>query len=288
MSSLDVPTNSVAQVAAAIEEKRRPNGALENQKQSATSNTLSAESTSAAVADAAARGSPRRKPSRKASRNLQGRAFSAPRAASLERQHAQQEDLKALGQVLDASPRKYGGRSRATVPVRRGTTKTQASGMDGGAAREFSYKTPPNNRQGQVIVDADAENLKHQIGGCETVEGGRPQRAPAERAVLEKRDPPRSASAMGYYIPSDEPGRERENRRPSHEQTSRIPVRHSAESSRPRTNDRNDGPSGTVGGVHLMGVPDAPSKIRGTPVGNPMAGRPQWVPERDRWRPHWL
>lgn len=280
MSSLDVPTNSVAQVAAAIEEKRKPASGTGKQKQKANSNTLSSESTGAAVADAAARGSPRR-PSRKTSQNLQGRAFSAPRAASLERQRAQHEDLKSLGRALDASPRKYGAaRSHVAGPARQGTVKTSTPTVGG----EFSYQTPPHHRKGQLGVNEGGED-----GGERRLPSGSLDAAalaPAP-AVEDKRDPPRSASAMGYYIPSDEAGRERENRRPSGE----AKARHSAESNRPRLSDKTEaGPSGggTVGGVHLMGVPDAPLKKRGTTGSHAMAGQPPWVPERDRWRPHWL
>lgn len=73
--------NSVAQVAAAIEEKR-------------TAHTYQ-------------RGHSPPRLGRRPSRSVQGRAFAAPRMQSLDRMRAQVEDLQELGQVLDQSPRKY-------------------------------------------------------------------------------------------------------------------------------------------------------------------------------------
>ncbi|KAF2686007.1 hypothetical protein K458DRAFT_298358 [Lentithecium fluviatile CBS 122367] len=80
MNSLDIVPNSVAQVAAAIEEKR-------------TAHTYQ-------------RGHSPSRLGRRPSRSVQGRAFAAPRMQSLDRMRAQAEDLQELGQVLDQSPRK--------------------------------------------------------------------------------------------------------------------------------------------------------------------------------------
>jgi hypothetical protein len=76
-----VVPNSVAQVAAAIEEKR-------------TAHTYQ-------------RGHSPPRLGRHSSRSVQGRAFAAPRMQSLDRMRAQAEELQDLGQVLDQSPRKY-------------------------------------------------------------------------------------------------------------------------------------------------------------------------------------
>ncbi|KAF2199109.1 hypothetical protein GQ43DRAFT_473928 [Delitschia confertaspora ATCC 74209] len=80
MNSLDVVPNSVAQVAAAIEEKRTAHGYTR------------------------ARSSPRL--GRRPSRSVQGRAFAAPRMQSLDRMRTEAEDLQQLGEILDKSPRK--------------------------------------------------------------------------------------------------------------------------------------------------------------------------------------
>ncbi|KAF2875415.1 hypothetical protein BDV95DRAFT_602851 [Massariosphaeria phaeospora] len=81
MNSLDVVPNSVAQVAAAIEEKRTAHA---HQRLHSPSRL-----------------------GRRPSQSVQGRAFAAPRMQSLERMRAQAEDLQDLGQALDKSPRKY-------------------------------------------------------------------------------------------------------------------------------------------------------------------------------------
>ncbi|CAI6333080.1 unnamed protein product [Periconia digitata] len=82
MNSLDVVPNSVAQVAAAIEEKR-------------TANTYK-------------RGYSPPRLERQPSRSVQGRAFAAPRTQSLERMRSQAEELHVLSKDVDQSPRKDG------------------------------------------------------------------------------------------------------------------------------------------------------------------------------------
>ncbi|KAF2476885.1 uncharacterized protein BDR25DRAFT_321448 [Lindgomyces ingoldianus] len=81
MNSLDVVPNSVAQVAAAIEEKRT------------------------AHSYPRAHSPPRL--GRRSSLSVQGRAFAAPRMQSLERMRTQAEELQEIGQILDQSPRKF-------------------------------------------------------------------------------------------------------------------------------------------------------------------------------------
>ncbi|KAK8221716.1 hypothetical protein BKA81DRAFT_297173, partial [Phyllosticta paracitricarpa] len=83
MNSLDVVPNSVAQVAAAIEEKR--GGALGERGRRSSS----------------------RRPSRRPSISVQGRAFAAPRMQSLDRMRKEMADLHEVEQILEHSPRKY-------------------------------------------------------------------------------------------------------------------------------------------------------------------------------------
>ncbi|KAK8225309.1 hypothetical protein HDK77DRAFT_123344 [Phyllosticta capitalensis] len=80
MNSLDVVPNSVAQVAAAIEEKR--------------------------IGDRGRRPSSR-EPSRRPSISVPGRAFAAPRMQSLDRMRREVDDLQEIEQILQHSPRKY-------------------------------------------------------------------------------------------------------------------------------------------------------------------------------------
>jgi hypothetical protein len=79
-NSLDVVPNSVAQVAAAIEEKRTAH---------------------------CGRTQPPTRIGRRPSQSVQGRAFAAPRMQSLDRMRTQAKDLQELGQILDQSPRKF-------------------------------------------------------------------------------------------------------------------------------------------------------------------------------------
>ncbi|KAK7523849.1 hypothetical protein IWZ03DRAFT_339210, partial [Phyllosticta citriasiana] len=83
MNSLDVVPNSVAQVAAAIEEKR---GGAPGER---------------------GRRSSSRGPSRRPSISVQGRAFAAPRMQSLDRMRKEMADLHEVEQILEHSPRKY-------------------------------------------------------------------------------------------------------------------------------------------------------------------------------------
>lgn len=102
MNSLDVVPNSVAQVAAAIAEKRaqhhhrRPSSASRNPD--ACAPLLRQCSTSSPARARALH----RKPS-----YTPGQAFAAPRQQSLDRQRAQKTDIQGLGAALDASPRKH-------------------------------------------------------------------------------------------------------------------------------------------------------------------------------------
>ncbi|PVH93212.1 hypothetical protein DM02DRAFT_243818 [Periconia macrospinosa] len=89
MNSLDVVPNSVAQVAAAIEEKR--------------------------TAHSYKRGHSPPRLERQPSHSVQGRAFAAPRMQSLDRMRSQAEELHGLGKDLDQSPRKYSIRRMNTA-----------------------------------------------------------------------------------------------------------------------------------------------------------------------------
>lgn len=106
MNSLDVLPNSVAQVAAAIEEKRahrRRHGKFQSHaRQHSSSSPVEAAQV-------------RRRPS-----YSQGRAFAAPRQQSTARLQTVKSDLQDLGQVLDCSPRKFGpvgNRQRAVETI---------------------------------------------------------------------------------------------------------------------------------------------------------------------------
>ena len=86
-NSLDVVPNSVAQVAAAIEEKR--------------------------TARSYARSHSPPRLGRRPSRSVQGRAFAAPRMQSLERMRSEAADLEELREMLERSPRKHSSLRRS-------------------------------------------------------------------------------------------------------------------------------------------------------------------------------
>lgn len=99
INSLDVLPNCVAQVAAAIEEKRsnQPHG--HRRKHSAR---LHGHTRQRSASSPAAMVDMRRQPS-----YSQGRAFAAPRQQSIDRQRAQRRDMEDLRDALDSSPRKF-------------------------------------------------------------------------------------------------------------------------------------------------------------------------------------
>ena len=96
MNSLDVVPNSVARVAAAIEEKKGGHEpyAFDAYQERHLGCDLNPD------LDRYSSNDPRR------TRSVQGRAFSAPRAQSLERMRARQGEWDELGRLLERSPRK--------------------------------------------------------------------------------------------------------------------------------------------------------------------------------------
>ena len=97
INSLDVLPNSVDQVAAAIEEKKRGKHRPPRTRSKKHSRSHSRRSPSDETAHL------RRQPS-----YGQGRAFAAPVEQALDRQRAIRADIQDLGHRLDASPRKHG------------------------------------------------------------------------------------------------------------------------------------------------------------------------------------
>ncbi|KXT07371.1 hypothetical protein AC578_491 [Pseudocercospora eumusae] len=109
MNSLDVVPNSVAQVAAAIEEKRahrRLNHSRSRRQENGHSRQHRSFSSPAPTLDL------KRQPS-----YAQGRAFAAPRQQSLDRQREQRADMDELRGILDSSPRKHAKTFAQGAPV---------------------------------------------------------------------------------------------------------------------------------------------------------------------------
>lgn len=152
MNSLDVVPNSVAQVAAAIEEKRAKVHHQRNRSGKQPTRTLT---NPLITIPASANASPTRlsrRPSSSAS--VQGRAFAAPRKQSLDRMRAEVEELQELGKLLDTSPRKY-----FYSPRRRAIAATHNPALS--AHESFSYTTPPSNRKARILSDDLGDEVAH-------------------------------------------------------------------------------------------------------------------------------
>lgn len=146
MNSLDVVPNSVAQVAAAIEEKR-------NHRQLSHSRSRKAE---AAHSRQRSISSPRATPDLKRRPTyVQGRAFAAPRQQSLDRQREHRADMDELRHVLDSSPRKHPPQTAKTLTIKKvGSSVSLGTLHLAGASTEtlgvlgaMSYQTSPRDRQ---------------------------------------------------------------------------------------------------------------------------------------------
>ncbi|KAK8211582.1 hypothetical protein M8818_003237 [Zalaria obscura] len=112
MNSLDVVPNCVAQVAAAIEEKRHNSShSRTHSRNPSHKSRIHSRGPSTSSPTKSTQADIQRQPSR-----LQGRAFAAPRQQSLDRMRAEQADLDHLGQLLDSSPRKYAPRAHELGP----------------------------------------------------------------------------------------------------------------------------------------------------------------------------
>ena len=164
MNSLDVLPNSVAQVAAAIEEKRLH----QRQKTTApeahrTHARQRSGSSPARMTDIS------RRPS-----YTQGRAFAAPRQQSLERRRAEQVQMDDLQYMLDVSPRKNAPREHQRPPrplymqnhssaVSFGALSLERKSSNSGSLfGSIRYHTPPPRKRDaqppRVEVKPDVEN----------------------------------------------------------------------------------------------------------------------------------
>lgn len=159
MNSLDVVPNSVAQVAAAIEEKRahRQIGHSRSQRENGIHSRQRSVSSPARTTDL------RRQPS-----YAQGRAFAAPRQQSLDRQREHRADMADLQNILDASPRKNPPLKGLTIRklgsnVSLGTLRVVNPSTESlGVLGAMSYQTPPANRQGRDFVQ-ESETLRDRL-----------------------------------------------------------------------------------------------------------------------------
>ncbi|RMY58803.1 hypothetical protein D0865_02402 [Hortaea werneckii] len=168
MNSLDVVPNSVAQVAAAIEEKR----AHHHSRRRSESKTRAHHPTrQRSVSSPACAKDLRRKPSYKP-----GQAFAAPRQQSLDRERAKYADLRELEHSLDSSPRKHQTRLQALTLRKMGSNMSFGNLSAGGAKssgnesafRAMAFRTPEhsdagaraNPNSGAESVDSIRERMR--------------------------------------------------------------------------------------------------------------------------------
>ncbi|KAK4635945.1 hypothetical protein CLAFUW4_00339 [Fulvia fulva] len=179
MNSLDVVPNSVAQVAAAIEEKRvhRRLSGSRPRKDGVHSRQRSLSSP-ARTTDVGHQHS-----------YAQGRAFAAPRQQSLDRQKEYRAEMDDIRHVLDKSPRKHPPQSKQAFSIRKMTSDlsllslrlAELSADTLGVFGDISYQTPPTNRGGHNFEEAPGlrDRLKR-IGSLDSVRSKKS--ALAERA----------------------------------------------------------------------------------------------------------
>ncbi|KAL1297109.1 hypothetical protein AAFC00_004691 [Neodothiora populina] len=189
MNSLDVVPNSVAQVAAAIEEKRSHHnrGRSESAMNRRTKYRGLDRSQSQASPSPLGNELPRR------TSKLQGRAFAAPRQQSLDRSRADALELHKIGALIDSSPRKFmgtmlanrGGKrkgeaSKATIvsrparEIHKQPSNLSLGGISVGSYTIFNdsstseagteYVTPPSKRKGRIFDSAGVEGSENDGG----------------------------------------------------------------------------------------------------------------------------
>ena len=152
MNSLDVVPNSVAQVAAAIEEKRAAHSSSHPSARRISHDNVPRPLGTGSSAPSPPRLS--RRPSSHAS--LQGRAFAAPRAPSLSRaastttiptphHHRPPPPPPPPRPAVDASPRRF-----QYSPARRNVRPATPPRPSGPA-----FRTPPSNRKARLLRDGD-------------------------------------------------------------------------------------------------------------------------------------
>lgn len=170
MNSLDIVPNSVAQVAAAIEEKK----ALRHQQDQGASQSPDRKLSRRLKEDL--QSSPRRSRRNNSVSSVQGRAFSAPRKQSLDRTKAEEEDIGVLGRILHSSPRRYSTspdsmKAQAQHERRPSQDKKPLYSLFGHRANPsigkgptsqpspaqtpmiHDFQTPPSERKGRIIGD---------------------------------------------------------------------------------------------------------------------------------------
>ncbi|EON63498.1 hypothetical protein W97_02726 [Coniosporium apollinis CBS 100218] len=176
MNSLDVVPNSVAQVAAAIEEKRTALLHAQTYDQDEGSRRLASKSKPLPHAPPSQQQSPHSL-YRRPSLSVQGRAFAAPRKQSLDRMRAHQDDLAALTNLVQSSPRRFYSPPKSKAPhqqqrrepQQREHTHRETSNQPSvphqvrRTQSSYDYRTPPSNRKGRLLEGESVEDFKARL-----------------------------------------------------------------------------------------------------------------------------
>lgn len=149
MNSLDILPNSVAQVAAAIEEKRANQRQRSRMPDPLRKHVRQRSGSSPGIVAEIGR-----RPS-----YTQGRAFSAPRQQSLERQRVEQAQMQEIRHLVEVSPRKHPPQQHVQYPVRNPYLQNNSSSpsygnlsvggkssANGSLFGSIRYHTPPAKR----------------------------------------------------------------------------------------------------------------------------------------------
>lgn len=140
MNSLDVLPNSVAQVAAAIEEKR-----LHQRRKLPPPDADQRRGRHRSSSSPARMTDLDRRPS-----YTQGRAFAAPRQQSLSRRRAETGQMEELQQMIDNSPRKHPPRTKQQAPPRPIYLQNHSSAISFGALSLEGKSSPSGSLFGSI------------------------------------------------------------------------------------------------------------------------------------------
>ncbi|KAK0929721.1 hypothetical protein LTR91_001237 [Friedmanniomyces endolithicus] len=160
MNSLDVVPNSVAQVAAAIEEKRAEQHRHHRRRSSESRRLQHGPLRQRSVSSPA-----RSKDIRRQRSYTQGRAFAAPRQQSLDRQRAEKADMDILRHALDSSPRKQKPHLQGLTLKKVGSNISFATigGRSVGTESPFhamAFRTPPSKERSATPGSGVAERVE--------------------------------------------------------------------------------------------------------------------------------
>jgi hypothetical protein len=208
MNSLDVLPNSVAQVAAAIEEKR-----LHQRQKALPSDRDPRHGRQRSSSSPARLAELSRRPS-----YTQGRAFAAPRQQSLDRRRAEKVQMVELQNMIDSSPRKHPPRTNHQPPrplylqnhssvVSFGALSLEGkSSTTGSLFGSIRYHTPPPKQrdvqpaQPQNMTDYKADSLRDRLRRMHSFESMH-----SKKSIARVRRPKHPPQATNFQVENFQP-----------------------------------------------------------------------------------